>query len=151
MAQVSLKKILIVEDSDEDYTATMRAFGKLQIENPVYRCIDGDEVLDYLNRQNKFKDLDGSPYPLLILLDLNLPNTDGREVLLQIKRDDRLRKIPLIVLSTSNNQADINDCYKMGANSYLVKQVNFDRFVDTLQALKLYWLETSVLPEDKIF
>lgn len=141
------KKILLVEDSEEDYIATLRAFAKSAIENPVFRCSDGDEVLDYLYRQNQFKDLVGSPYPVLILLDLNLPATDGKTVLSQIKQDEALKKIPVVILSTSRNQADVNDCYLLGASSYIVKEADFDLFTQTIQAFKQYWLKTALLPE----
>ncbi len=149
MNKMHIKKILIVEDNDEDYTATMRAFRKTAIGHPVFRCVDGDEVLDYLYRQNQFADLDGSPYPVLILLDLNLPNTDGKTVLSLIKLDERLKRIPVVVLSTSNRQDDVDECYQKGANSYLVKHSDFARFAQTIEALKTYWLEQAALPVNK--
>ncbi|WP_232064535.1 response regulator [Rhodocytophaga rosea] len=146
MEKTHINKILLVEDSEEDYTATLRAFAKSSIENPVFRCSDGDEVLDYLYRQNQFKDLVGSPYPVLILLDLNLPATDGKTVLSQIKQDELLKKIPVVILSTSRNQTDVNDCYLLGASSYIVKEADFDHFTQTIQAFKQFWLKTALLP-----
>jgi CheY-like chemotaxis protein len=149
MENMQVKKILVVEDNDEDYTATMRAFRKTAIRLPVFRCVDGDEVIDYLYRQNQFAELDGSPYPVLILLDLNLPNTDGKTVLSLIKLDERLKRIPVVVLSTSSRQDDVDECYQKGANSYLVKHSDFARFTETIESLKTYWLEQAALPVNK--
>lgn len=139
--------ILIVEDSDEDYFATVRAFKKSGLGNPVYRCESGDDALDYLFRQGKYADPESSPRPGVILLDLNLPGTDGREVLQEIKKDSLLRKLPVIVLTTSDDARDIERCYTEGANSYIQKPVDIDRFIEAIKRLKDYWFEIVILPK----
>src|SRR5438105_2527750 len=93
--------ILLVEDSPEDYQATVRAFQKAGLANPIFRCASGDDALDYLHRRGAYADPGRSPRPGVILLDLNLPGTDGREVLAEVKADARLKAIPVIVLTTS--------------------------------------------------
>ncbi len=139
--------ILIIEDSPEDFEATVRAFNKSGLGNPVYHCEDGDDALDYLYHRGKFSDPEKSPRPGIILLDLNLPGTDGREVLCEIKNDLDLRKIPVIVLTTSKDQRDIEHCYEAGANSYIHKPVNINGFFESIQRLKDYWFEIVVLPK----
>ncbi|HEV7519056.1 MAG TPA: response regulator, partial [Thermoanaerobaculia bacterium] len=113
--------ILLVEDSPEDYEATERAFRKSGLKNPIHRCTDGDEALDYLFRRGAYADPARSPRPGIVLLDLNLPGTDGREVLETVKADDSLKQIPVIVLTTSADERDVQACYLAGANSYIQK------------------------------
>ena len=138
--------ILIVEDSDTDYEATLRAFKNSKMANPVNRCEDGEEALDYLFQRNAYSDETKSPRPELIMLDLNMPGTDGREVLQEIKNDPELKKIPVIVLTTSSDALDINKCYEAGANSYIVKPVNLPGFFEAIQKLKDFWFEVALLP-----
>jgi CheY-like chemotaxis protein len=140
--------ILVVEDSDEHYEAIRRAFKKTGITNPVHRCGDGDESLDYLFRRGAYSEPNSSPRPAVILLDLNLPGTDGRDVLDQIKADDRLRVLPVVVLSTSSNPGDIELCYRTGAASYIIKPIRFDDFLTTVENLKSYWFDTVALPAE---
>lgn len=139
--------VLIVEDSDEDYETITRAFKKSGMGNPVVRCCDGDEALDYLRHRGRFADSKASPVPGMILLDLNLPGTDGYEVLEEIKRDLGLKTIPVIVLTSSSDQRDIERCYASGANSYMRKPVSFGGFVEAVQRLKEYWFEIAILPK----
>ena len=120
--------ILVVEDSDTDYEATLRAFRNSNLANPVQRCEDGEDALDYLFQKNQYSDTSKFPRPYLILLDLNLPGTDGREVLEEIKRDTELKTIPVIVLTTSSDEKDIENCYQAGANSYIQKPVDLRGF-----------------------
>jgi two-component system, response regulator len=142
------QSILIVEDSNEDYEATQRAFKKAGLMNAIYRCIDGDEVLDYLHRRGRYTTPEASPRPGIILLDLNLPGTDGREVLQEIKRDETLKSIPVIVLTTSDDEHDIRECYAHGANSYIHKPVNMAGFFAAIQMLSGYWFEVVILPRE---
>jgi two-component system, response regulator len=138
--------ILLVEDSPEDYEVTVRAFHKANLLNPVFRCQDGEEALDYLHRRGRYVDPTSAPRPGLVLLDLNLPGTDGRQVLAQIKSDAQLRTIPVIVLTTSADERDIESCYRAGANSYVQKPVSLDAFLRSVQLLKSYWFEVAILP-----
>jgi CheY-like chemotaxis protein len=139
--------ILLIEDSDEDYAITKRSFAKAGLINPLHRVADGEEALDYLFRRGRFEDGDGAPRPGVILLDLNLPGTDGREVLKIIKGDEFLRRIPVIVLTTSSAEADIEECYMAGANSYIVKPVELENFVDAVARLRDYWFKIVILPK----
>lgn len=146
MLQTPNQPILLVEDSPEDFEATVRAFKKSGLKNPIVRCDDGDGALDYLYRRGRWADPETSPRPGVILLDLNLPGTDGREVLTEIKKDDQLRHIPVIVLTTSNDRRDVEACYHAGANSYIQKPVDMDGFLKAIERLNGYWFEVVVLP-----
>jgi CheY-like chemotaxis protein len=138
--------ILLIEDSPEDFVATTRAFDRSGLKNPIVRCEDGDDALDYLHHRGRYAGPDAAPRPGVILLDLNLPGTDGREVLQEIKRDDQLRHIPVIVLTTSTDQRDVEACYQAGANSYIQKPVDMDGFIRAIERLNGYWFEVVVLP-----
>ena len=139
--------ILIVEDSDDDYMATVRAFQKANLINPVQRCTNGDQAIDYLLQRGKFSDPGKAPRPNIILLDLNLPGTDGREVLRSIKTDPGLQKIPVIVLTTSNAELGIEQCYEAGANSYVQKPVDLVGFIQSIARLTDFWFNVSLLPK----
>lgn len=141
--------ILLVEDSDEDYYATKRAFEKSGLANELYRCADGEEAIDYLYQKGTYADTSKAPRPNVILLDLNLPKKDGKEVLGIIKNDPNLSTIPVIILTTSNDQMDITECYAQGANSYIQKPVDLNRFVESIQKLQDYWFEITILPDEK--
>jgi len=142
------KTILIAEDSDDDFLATERAFRKSGLANPIRRCTNGDQVLDYLYRRGEFSDPAKSPRPGIVLLDLNLPGTDGREVLRVVKSDHNLHKIPVIVLTTSDAERDIERCYDAGANSYVKKPLDMQGFVLAITRLHEYWFEVAVLPKE---
>lgn len=140
--------ILIVEDNDDDFFAITRAFKKVGLANPMQRCTNGDQALDYLFRRGEFSDNGNAPRPGIILLDLNLPGTDGRQVLRAIKGDPSLKKIPVIVLTTSRARQDIEKCYADGANSYIQKPVDMSGFVQAIARLKEYWFEIAILPKE---
>jgi CheY-like chemotaxis protein len=139
--------ILLVEDSEEDYAITKRSFAKAGLVNPLYRVADGEQALDYLYRRGNYTDPESAPRPGVILLDLNLPGTDGREVLKVIKLDEFLRRIPVIVLTTSSADDDIQLCYDCGANSYIVKPVELENFIDAVARLRDYWFKIVILPK----
>lgn len=139
-------EILVVEDNPEDFETTRRAFAKAGLVNNIHRCADGDEALDYLFRRGRHADPGTSPRPGMILLDLNLPGTDGRQVLAQVKADDDLRRIPVIVLTTSADERDIQDCYRCGANSYMQKPVDLEGFMAAVQRLTDFWIGVVILP-----
>jgi CheY-like chemotaxis protein len=138
--------VLIIEDSPEDFEATCRALRRAGVLNAIFRCQDGDEMLDYLKRRGRFAPPAAAPLPGLILLDLNLPGTDGREALTSIKADDELRLIPVVVLTTSSDERDIESCYRAGANSYIQKPVDTERYMRLVRVLAEYWLESVILP-----
>lgn len=139
--------ILIIEDSPEEFEMVRIAFEEANLMNPIYHCDDGDEALDFLYRRGDYADPSKAPRPSIILLDLNLPGIDGREVLEEIKRDPSLKLIPVIVLTNSNDERDIERCYRDGANSYICKPVNFQGFIESINKLKEYWLTISVIPK----
>jgi CheY-like chemotaxis protein len=138
--------ILVVEDSPEDFEATSRAFRRAGLRNPMLHCTTGDEALDFLHRRGRYEDPRQSPRPGVILLDLNLPGTDGRDVLHEIKHSDDLAAIPVIVLTTSSDSRDVDACYQAGASSYIQKPVDLDGFMRAIQRLHDYWFEVVVLP-----
>lgn len=139
------RPILIIEDNSEDYETTVRALRKVGVEKEIRRCEDGDDALDYLFQRGTYADPVSAPRPAIILLDLNMPGTDGFEVLDTLKKDNDLKIIPIVVLTTSSSERDIQACYKSGANSYIQKPVDLDGFVKTILRFKEYWLETVVL------
>lgn len=139
--------ILIVEDSPDDYEACVVALTQdHNLANPIQWCQTGDDGLDYLHGRGAFSDA-GPRRPCLVLLDLNLPGTDGREVLTEIKSDDGLRTIPIIVMTSSRDQTDIDACYRDGANSYVVKPVDLQGFIEAIARLRDYWFQIVVLPQ----
>jgi len=138
--------ILVVEDNPEDFEATRRAFDHSGLVNALHHCPDGDAALDYLHRRGAYADAAASPRPGLVLLDLNLPGTDGRDVLLEIKADRHLMRIPVVVLTTSADERDIRACYEAGANSYIRKPVDLPGFMAAIQRLQDYWMEVVILP-----
>ena len=143
----SAQPLLLVEASPEDYETTLRALRRSGLGNRIFRCGDGDDALDDLYRRGTYTDPAAAPRPGLILLDLNLPGTDGREVLAEIKGHDELKSIPVIMLTTSNAQDDVEACYNDGASSYIQKPVDLPGFVEAIRRLKDYWFEIVILPK----
>jgi len=132
--------VLIVEDSEDDYEAARRAFTKANLRNPVAHAYSGEEALRYLS--------DSGVKPGIILLDLNMPGLDGRKTLELIKRDETLKHIPVVILTTSNDERDVEACYKLGANTYIQKPVDFDGLIAAIRRLKEYWFEFALLPKE---
>lgn len=139
--------LLIIEDSDEDFEALCRMMKNTPPRCQIYRCHDGDEALDFLFHRGQYTDTSTSPVPSLVLLDLNLPGLDGRDVLSQVKQNETLRSIPVVVLSTSNHSKDIRACYQTGANGYLIKPINVIKFKRTIQVFMEYWFDAIALPD----
>jgi CheY-like chemotaxis protein len=135
---IGLKKILLVEDNPNDVELTLEALGEHNITNAVEVAVDGEEALDYLFRRGKFS-ARPEGHPVVVLLDLKLPKVDGVEVLKSIKADERLKRIPVVVLSSSSEERDLTECYKQGVNAYVVKPVNFHDFIKAVKALGLFW------------
>lgn len=138
--------LLIVEDSNEDFEALQRFLQRSHLTIPIRRCTNGDEALELLYQVDSRGYYPGALRPGLIVLDLNLPGTDGREVLRRIKQDEMLKTIPVIVFTTSNNPQDIEACYQYGVNSYIVKPINFSQLKRDIQAMVEYWFEVTTLP-----
>lgn len=145
MSTNSLLPILVVEDSAEDFLALGRAFRKHALQNPVLRCVDGDQALEYLKGYGKHPAWP-QKLPAIVLLDLNMPGTDGRMVLDIVKQDPYLHSIPVIMFSTSSNSRDVDDCYRLGANSYLTKPISYSELEEKIRLTIAYWLEASELP-----
>jgi len=142
------RTVLVIEDSPEDFETTVRAFRRNGMNSPVFRCADGDEALDYLHRRARYSSADDAPRPDLILLDLNLPGTDGREVLQEIKRVEHLKQIPVVVLTTSADGRDVEACYRAGANCYIQKPVDLAGFMRAIERLHDFWFEAAILPRN---
>ena len=142
--------LLIVEDSNEDFEAFQRFLRQSSLTIPVYRCLNGDQALAYLYRTDRYTDPESAPRPGLILLDLNLPGNDGREVLRRIKQDDNLKSVPVVIFTTSNNPKDIEACYRQGVNSYIIKPMDFKLLKRSIQTLLEYWFDITLLPNGSL-
>jgi CheY-like chemotaxis protein len=135
--------ILMVEDNPHDVRLTMEAFKDAKVSNNLSVVFDGEEALKFLRREGEYA---GSPRPDLILLDLNLPKKCGREVLEEIKRDPGLKRIPVVVLTTSENEKDIMRAYELHVNAYITKPVNLDQFIKIVEAVEDFWLTVVKFP-----
>lgn len=138
--------LLMIEDSDEDFAAFERIARQSAIQNPIYRCSDGDEALAFLRQTGRFADSTSVSRPSIILLDLNLPGVDGRDVLRQIKQDAELKTIPVVIFTTSSNPRDVNICYEQGVNGYLIKPIDISQLKRTIRLFFEYWFEVTLLP-----
>ena len=145
MSPASQTPILVVEDSLEDFTALSRALRKSAVPNPVLRCEDGEQALEYLQGYGKHPNWP-KLLPAFVLLDLNMPGLDGRDVLGVLKKDVLLNTIPVIVFTSSSNARDIEECYRLGANSYLTKPIAYSALEEKVGLLTSYWLGASELP-----
>jgi len=136
-------EILLVEDSPSDTDLTVEALREARIRNHLTIAEDGVQALEMLRRQGKYA---GAPRPDLIMLDLNLPRKDGREVLAEIKADDSLKTIPVVVLTTSRAEQDVLQAYKHHANCYVTKPVDFEQFLNVVRSIESFWLMVVTLP-----
>ncbi|WP_009631999.1 response regulator [Synechocystis sp. PCC 7509] len=146
MAGDLIDSLLTIEDSDEDFTAFERVVRKLSINKPIFRCTDGEDAIEFLHHTGKYKDTPQTPLPAMILLDLNLPGMDGRDVLLHIKQDQNLQNIPVVVFTTSSNPTDIEVCYQRGVNGYIVKPIDTSKLIWTIKLFMSYWFDVTTLP-----
>jgi two-component system response regulator len=140
------KTILLVEDNPDDEALTLRALKRNNILNEVIVARDGAEALDYLFARGAHSGRDTSKQPEVILLDLKLPKVDGLEVLQQIRQDERIRRLVVVILTSSNEERDIIAGYDLGANSYIRKPVDFNQFMEAVRQLGIYWLVLNVSP-----
>ncbi len=138
--------ILVAEDDPDDQLLIKEAIDESKVSNQIIFVQDGVDLMDYLHHRGKFSDTLTSPRPGIILLDLNMPRKDGREALREIKADHKLRRIPVIVLTTSKAEEDILRTYEIGANSFITKPVTFEGLVEVVKILKNYWFEIVQLP-----
>jgi len=147
MGNGQIVPVLLVEDDLEDIEIAERAFKKGRIANPFYTVRDGEEAMEFLRQEGRYSGPVDAPRPGLILLDLNLPRLDGREVLRLIKTDPDLHRIPVVVLTTSSEEADVLGCYDDGANTYVTKPVEFEKFLQAVVTIGEYWLCIAVIPD----
>lgn len=138
--------IVMAEDDADDRKLTQDAFDESRVLNSLRFVGDGVELMDYLLRRDRYADPGTSPRPNLILLDLNMPRKDGREALEEIKADPDLRRIPVVIMTTSKAEEDILRSYDLGASSYIIKPVTFERLVQVIKTMRGYWIEIVELP-----
>ena len=139
--------ILLVEDNRDHADLTRRALKEGNLLNEIFWVKDGEEALDFLFRRGRYTDPEAAPRPGLILLDIKLPKVGGHEVLQQVKNDEELRSIPVVILTTSDDERDVKACYELGANTYIQKPVDFDGLIAAIRQLKEYWFEIALLPK----
>ncbi|MDB5284871.1 MAG: two-component system response regulator [Bacteroidota bacterium] len=140
-------QILLVEDNANDAEMTIRALTKSKMVNSIVHLTDGVQALDFLFGTGQFSDRNTLQLPKLILLDLKMPKVDGIELLQRIKADERTKKIPVVVLTSSKEHPDIDKCFSLGANSYIVKPVAFGNFMNVVQELGMYWMIINQSPD----
>lgn len=143
---MKLVNVLMADDNPDDRFLTREAFYEANLKNKLDFVENGEDLMDYLFRKNKYQNLVNEPLPGLILLDLNMPRKDGREALKEIKSNPKLRKIPVIILTTSKAEEDILKTYDLGVNSFILKPISFDDFVDVIKIISKYWFDTVQLP-----
>jgi len=143
---ITSEPILVVEDDENDVMLLQRAFRRAEIANPLQIVRHGDDAVAYLEGTGQFADRERYPFPVFMLLDLKLPRRTGLEVLKWVKERSGLRQIPIVVLTSSKNDEDIDRAYELGANSYLVKPVSFETLTEMVKSLELYWLILNQRP-----
>jgi two-component system, response regulator len=146
MVDYNQVEILLAEDNPRDAEMTMRALRKINFLNKVHWVKDGEEALHYLMRTAEYSDRAPANSPKLVLLDIKMPKVDGIEVLRRIKSDPALQGIPVVVMTSSNEERDVFESYRLGVNSYIVKPVEFASFVETVAKIGLYWILTNRAP-----
>ncbi len=139
--------ILLVEDNDDDAFLMSRAFRKAHLLNPVVRVTDGEQAIFYLKGEDGYTDRGRFPKPFLLLLDLKMPRMDGLDVLRWVRQQPDLKRLLVVVLTSSTSEPDIKTAYDLGANSYLTKPANFEELIQLLNRLQGYWLMTNISPE----
>ena len=146
MNAVKVHSILIAEDDENDVFFLERAFKQAHVANPRCRVRDGEEAISYLAGEGEYADREKFPLPYLMLLDLKMPRKNGFEVIAWVRSQPGLRRLPIVVLSSSKEELDINQAYELGVNTYLVKPVKFEGLVEMMRALNQYWLQLAEKP-----
>ena len=149
MDDLRLVEILLAEDNPRDAEMTIRALRKVNFANKLHWVKDGEEALDFLFSTGPYASREAGHAPRLILLDIKMPKIDGIEVLRRVKGDERTRTIPVVVMTSSNEERDLLESYRLGVNSYIVKPVNFPAFVETVASIGLYWMLTNRVPTER--
>jgi len=139
--------ILLVEDREDDILLIRRAFGKASLTNPLQVVRSGEEAIAYLSGEGKYSNRAEYPLPVVVLLDLKMPGMDGFEVLQWIRQEEGIRGLPVLVLTSSNEMRDVNRAYQLGANSFFVKELDFQQSVEFADLLRRYWIHTTLKPE----
>jgi CheY-like chemotaxis protein len=146
MSLVKVPAILLAEDDENDVFFMERAFKQAQIANPLFRVKDGEDAISYLKGEEPFADRNSHPIPYLMLLDLKMPRKNGFEVIEWVRQQPGLKRMPLVVLTSSKEDPDVNRAYELGANTYLVKPVKFEGLVEMMKTLHFYWLILAEKP-----
>jgi len=146
-SEVANRHILLVEDDDNDAGLTKNVLNQFGIINKIIRVSDGEEALDYFYRRNNFQGNE-DPYPAVVLLDLKMPRVNGIEVLQEIKSNDKLKTIPVIILTSSSEETDLKTCYQLGVNAYVVKPVDIEQFRNAIKELGIFWLLINTPPKN---
>lgn len=139
-------ELLLIEDNPSDIKLTLKALQKFNLANKVTVLKNGEEAVDFLFSEGKYKDREKSEIPKVIFLDLKLPFIDGIEILRRLKSDEQTKSIPVVVLTSSNETKDIEECYRLGVNSYIVKPIEFEKFIEVIANMGLYWVLMNESP-----
>ncbi|MBI5814265.1 MAG: response regulator [Nitrospinae bacterium] len=143
--------ILLVEDSPADQELVRRVMERSKIRNELLIVEDGVEAMAYLKNEGKYSDTSRFPKPDLVLLDINMPRMDGKQVLSEIRRDPGLKSVPVIILTTSTSEKDVFEAYHLGANAFISKPVDFEGFTDAIRQMESFWLMVATLPPKTVF
>lgn len=146
MTATTFEPLLVVEDSNADFRMLKRLMRQMDVQSPIYRCQTGDDALALMYKTGPYAVYDTVPLPAIIILDLNLPGIDGRDVLVRLKQDDAFNRIPIIVFTSSSSEEDVAFCYQQGANGYMVKPIGMDALRQMVQAFVAYWLGANTSP-----
>lgn len=147
MTQTDHIEILLVEDNPADAEMTLRALRRNNLANKVHWVKDGEEALEFMFRTGGYADRESGATPKLVLLDIKMPKVDGIEVLRRLKENEETRRVPVVVMTSSNEERDVVDSYRLGVNSYIVKPVQFEAFLETVAKIGLYWVITNRVPK----
>jgi CheY-like chemotaxis protein len=145
----NLGLILLIDDNPDDFEATSRALKKNHLSNPIHWCASGQDAKDFLFRLGPYEN-QITATPVIIFLDLNMPGLEGRKLLREIKANEALSQIPVVVLTTSDDMNDVSACYRLGASSYIQKPLNFDSLTRAIKTVKDYWFNVAILPSENL-